>query len=68
MNSDMVEAGHQAGAINVGAVFSAILLVLALLAYGVNKFVNTRPIDHTNANCIYYADQRAPVVVCTNTP
>ena len=64
MNSNIAEANHQAGMINVGAIFSAVLLVLALIAYGADKYMNTRPIDHTDANCIYYADQRAPVVVC----
>lgn len=68
-NSNMAEANHQVGMINVGAIFSAILLVLALVALGVDKLANTRPIDHTDANCIYYADQRAPVVVCkANSP
>jgi len=67
MNSDtnMAEATHHVGMINVGAIFSAILLALALIAYGVDKLANTRPIDHVDDHCVYYADQRAPVVVCT---
>lgn len=63
MNS-ITESGHHAGMINVGLAGAGILLVLALIVYGVDKYAHARPIDHVDGPCTYYADQRSPLVVC----
>lgn len=63
-NGSMGEATHQANSLTAGAVFAGVLLAFFLIAFAVAQIVDMRPIDHTDANCIYYADQRAPVVVC----
>lgn len=47
-NNNITEAGHQAGMINVGLIGFAVLLVLALLFYGVDKFLNLQSLDCAN--------------------
>lgn len=66
--NSMTEATHAAGGFILG--FRVFIVLLALAAFGLvaDYAMHLRPIDHVDEHCIYYADQRAPMVTCTVEP
>lgn len=64
MESSMNDATASASSISAGAIFAGVMLAFFLIAYLIVQIIGARPIDHVDDHCVYYADQRAPVVVC----
>ena len=50
---ERVEIGHRTGGANAAAIFGAILIFLALAAYGINKYIHAQPCaeQHVTKEC-----------------